>query len=57
MLFYLVDNYYDATDEFGVAWDDPDAGIDWEIEGELLISTRDRQNPRMREIPEEDLPA
>ena len=29
MLFYLVDSYYDGTDEWGVAWDDPDVGLDW----------------------------
>ena len=56
MLFYLVDQYYDGSDEFGVAWDDPDARLDWGVQGELIISDRDRQNPLMRDIPEGDLP-
>ena len=33
MLFYLVDAYYDGTDEWGVAWDDLAVGLDWGIEG------------------------
>ena len=56
LLFYLVDQYYDGSDEFGVAWDDPDAGLDWRVEGELIISDRDRQNPQMRDITEGELP-
>ena len=56
MLFYLVDRYYDNTDEVGVAWDDPDGGLDWGVEGELILSERDRVNPRMRDIPAGELP-
>ena len=56
MLLYLVNQYYDGSDEFGLAWDDPDAGLDWGVEGKLIISDRDRQNPQMRDIPEEKLP-
>ena len=56
MLFYLVDAYYDGTDEWGVAWDDPDGGLDWGIEGTPILSPRDRANPRLRDIPVEDLP-
>ena len=56
MLFYLVDSYYDGTDEWGLAWDDPDAGLDWGIEGVPVLSPRDQNNPRLRDIPAEDLP-
>jgi dTDP-4-dehydrorhamnose 3,5-epimerase len=56
MLFYLVDRYYDNTDEFGVAWDDPDGGLDWGVEGQLILSERDRVNPRMRDLPAGELP-
>ena len=31
LLTYLVDNYYDASDEHGLAWDDPTVGADWGI--------------------------
>lgn len=48
-LVYLVDAYYDATDELGVAWDDPDIGGDWAISAPVL-SERDRANPRRRDL-------
>lgn len=47
---YLVDRYYDNSDEFGVAWDDPDLAIPWPVAGELLLSERDRSNPRVRDL-------
>ena len=52
---YLVDNYYDASDEQGVAWNDPDLAIPWETDSPIL-SARDRSNPLLKELPEEVLP-
>lgn len=54
-LLYFVDNYYDGSDEFGVAWNDPDIGLAWGIKNPK-ISGRDRRNPRLTEIPLKDLP-
>jgi dTDP-4-dehydrorhamnose 3,5-epimerase len=54
-LVYLVDRGYDPNDEFGVAWDDPALGILWEAESPVL-SPRDRNNPRLEEIPASDRP-
>jgi len=54
-LTYLVDNYYDDTDEFGVAWNDPDIGLDWGI-ADPVLSPRDLKNPRLRDIPPDRLP-
>ncbi|MCS6825095.1 MAG: dTDP-4-dehydrorhamnose 3,5-epimerase [Caldilinea sp.] len=54
-LIYLVDNYYDGGDEFGVAWDDPDLAVPWNISAPIL-SARDRNNPRLQEIPAEHRP-
>lgn len=48
-LTYLVDGYYNPGDELGVAWDDPELGIDWGVEDPVL-SARDRSNPRRSEI-------
>lgn len=45
---YLVDRYYDPDDELGVAWDDPDLGIDWGV-AQPTLSARDRANPRRSE--------
>jgi dTDP-4-dehydrorhamnose 3,5-epimerase len=55
-LTYLVDRYYDASDEQGVAWDDPDIGIPWPIR-DAILSDRDRANPRLRDIPADAMPA
>ncbi|HXF63882.1 MAG TPA: dTDP-4-dehydrorhamnose 3,5-epimerase [Caldilineaceae bacterium] len=55
-LLYLVDNYYDGQDEYGVAWDDPRLDIDWGVQSPIL-SDRDRRNPRLDAIPVEQLPA
>lgn len=54
-LTYLVDNYYDGTDEFGVAWDDPDLAVPWDVRDPIL-SGRDRANPRWAAIAEAHLP-
>lgn len=54
-LIYLVDNYYDGGDEFGVAWDDPDLAVPWNVSAPIL-SARDRANPRLQEIPAEQRP-
>jgi dTDP-4-dehydrorhamnose 3,5-epimerase len=47
-LVYLVTNEYDAGDELGFAWDDPDAAIPWPSTDPIL-SGRDRANPSVRD--------
>ena len=51
LLCYLVDSYYNAADELGLAWDDPDVAADWGIT-EPILSARDKGNPRRRDIAE-----
>ena len=46
-LIYFVTRYFDATDEFGVAWDDPTLAIHWENPRPIL-SERDRGNSQLR---------
>lgn len=55
VLTYVVDNYYDSQDEYGVAWDDPGLALDWGVR-EPQLSARDRGNPRLDDIPAERLP-
>lgn len=56
-LMYIVNNYYDATDERGVAWDDPDLQVDWQLNGATpLLSPRDVTNRRLKDIPANELP-
>jgi len=55
LLAYLCTATYHAESDAGVAWNDPDIGIDWPLKPESL-SDRDRKLPRLREIKSEDLP-
>ena len=50
-LTYLVDSYYNPTDELGVAWDDLELRADWGV-ADPVVSARDRANPRRSEIPD-----
>ena len=49
-LTYLVDSYYNAADELGLAWDDPGVGADWGVT-DPIVSERDCTNPSRLEIP------
>src|SRR5215831_9735814 len=55
MMTYLVDEYYDNTDERGIRWNAPALGIDWGMT-EVIVSDRDRQNPPLAEISADVLP-
>jgi dTDP-4-dehydrorhamnose 3,5-epimerase len=55
VIAYLVDRYYDPTDELGVAWDDPALGIDWRV-AKPILSKRDLGNPRRGDLPEHERP-
>jgi dTDP-4-dehydrorhamnose 3,5-epimerase len=46
---YLVSSLYDPATEAGIAWDDPDVGVDWQV-AEPLLSGRDQTAPRLSEI-------
>ena len=46
---YQVSSYYDPATEAGIAWDDPDVGVAWQIENPLL-SERDKNAPKLAEI-------
>ncbi len=50
-LQYLVDAEFTGEDEFGLAWNDPDVGIDWPS-ADPILSDRDRGrgNPPLAEI-------
>ena len=52
---YIVSNYYDGKDEYGVAWDDPDLDVPWEAE-DPQVSFRDQSNPLFRDLNGEALP-
>jgi len=54
-VLYKQSAYYSADVERGFAYDDPDVGIAWPADLELVASERDRTAPRLAEIAA-DLP-
>lgn len=55
VLEYLVDRYFDGSDEFAVAWDDRGLAIDWP-EADPVLSDRDRTNPSLEEALRDPVP-
>ena len=53
-VLYKCSAYYDESIERGIAYDDPDVGIDWP-DVELVPSQRDATAPRLRDV-QDDLP-
>jgi dTDP-4-dehydrorhamnose 3,5-epimerase len=54
-LTYLVDGYYNPSDELGIRWDDPRFADVWRIDNPV-VSTRDQTNPSLDEIQPHLLP-
>lgn len=52
---YKCSDFYYPELERGVAWNDPEIGVNWRIENPIL-SARDQKSPRLSEIPVGDLP-
>jgi dTDP-4-dehydrorhamnose 3,5-epimerase len=46
---YMLSSVYDPATEAGIAWDDPDVGVEWPI-SEPILSERDKTAPRLSEI-------
>jgi dTDP-4-dehydrorhamnose 3,5-epimerase len=46
---YLVSSVYDPATEAGIAWDDPEIGVDWQV-AEPLLSERDKTAPKLSEV-------
>ena len=47
---YKCTELYDAADEIGILWNDPEAAIPWPVRGEPLLSARDQANRPVREV-------
>ena len=46
---YKCTDFYDAADEIGLAWNDPDVRIEWPIR-DPIISDKDQRLPRLRDL-------
>jgi dTDP-4-dehydrorhamnose 3,5-epimerase len=50
-VLYRQTAYYDPALERGIAWNDPDVGIEWPLpQEEMIVSERDAAAPRLAEI-------
>jgi dTDP-4-dehydrorhamnose 3,5-epimerase len=47
---YKCTDLYDRSDEIGLAWDDPEVGIQWPQDLPPLLNDRDRTWPRLAEL-------
>ena len=49
---YQLSSYYDPATEAGIAWDDPEVGVEWPVD-EPLLSERDKSAPKLAEVRDE----
>jgi dTDP-4-dehydrorhamnose 3,5-epimerase len=53
---YKCDDYYDPNDQHGIAWDDPDLNIDWQLNSDPILSNKDQHNPTLASRDSSNLP-
>ena len=52
IVHYKVTSHYSHPHDRGMAWDDPDIGIDWPLGSlQVVLSDKDRTQPRLRDLP------
>lgn len=49
---YKTTDIYSPETELSVRWDDPHIGIEWPLDGEPTLSTKDRSAPLLAEVSE-----
>jgi dTDP-4-dehydrorhamnose 3,5-epimerase len=53
---YKCTDLYHPETELSLRWDDPDVGIPWPLDGEPMLSDKDRHGTLLRDIPADRLP-
>ena len=52
IISYRVTEYYSPEHDKGVAWDDPEIGVDWpSVADPETLSGKDREQPRLADLP------
>jgi dTDP-4-dehydrorhamnose 3,5-epimerase len=52
-VLYKTTGYYSAANDRGIAWDDPEIGVEWPLPPEgPVLSDKDRRWPRLKDAPE-----
>ncbi len=46
---YKCDEFYHPEDEGGIMWNDPEIGIEWPDAGEIILSEKDKNHPKLSE--------
>jgi dTDP-4-dehydrorhamnose 3,5-epimerase len=52
---YKCSDFYHPEDEYGIAWNDPEIGIEWPI-NEPILSVKDQRNLFLSAVPIDRLP-
>jgi len=47
---YKCDEFYHPEDEGGLLWNDETIGIEWPDIGEIILSKKDKKNPKFKEL-------
>jgi dTDP-4-dehydrorhamnose 3,5-epimerase len=51
-VIYKVTEYYSPAHDIGMAWNDPELGIDWPVAaGQAQLSEKDKRNPPLAALP------
>lgn len=46
---YKCDEFYHPEDEGGLLWNDKDIGIDWQFDGEVILSEKDMKHKTLKD--------
>lgn len=47
---YKCDEFYHPEDEGGIMWNDPEVGIEWPFDEEVLLSEKDKCHPNLKDV-------
>ena len=50
-VFYKVDQFYSPEHDRGLAWNDPELGINWPVTSNAVLSDKDQAHPVLADLP------